>query len=146
MIGTIDDIKFMHSAIWAARRGLGRTSPNPVVGAVVVKGRKVISIAHHARAGGEHAEVIALRKAGRKAKGSTLYVSLEPCNHTGRTPPCTDAILAAGVKRVVVAMRDPNPHVTGGGVRRLRAAGVQVDLGVNRAAAEHVNRAWLYFI
>jgi diaminohydroxyphosphoribosylaminopyrimidine deaminase/5-amino-6-(5-phosphoribosylamino)uracil reductase len=146
MTGTTSDIELMDEAIRASSRGLGRTSPNPVVGAVIVKAGKVLAVAHHAKAGAPHAEVVVLQKAGRQARGSTLYVTLEPCNHVGRTPPCTEAILAAGVRRVVVATRDPNPHVTGGGIRRLRAAGVRVDLGVNRVAAEHVNRAWLHYI
>src|SRR3989304_9558727 len=113
-----------------ARRGLGRTSPNPVVGAVVVRDGQVIGRGFHRRAGEPHAEVVALQEAGPRAGGATLYVTLEPCPTTGRTGPCTEAILQAGVARVGVATRDPAPHVDGRGVQRLRGAGVDVIEGV----------------
>src|SRR5437660_1215656 len=104
----------MLAALAEAEKGRGRTHPNPIVGALVVRGGEIVSRGHHARAGGPHAEVAALRKAGPKARGADLYVTLEPCNHQGRTPPCVEAILAAGVKRVVVGSMDPNPRVDGG--------------------------------
>ncbi|WP_456342711.1 bifunctional diaminohydroxyphosphoribosylaminopyrimidine deaminase/5-amino-6-(5-phosphoribosylamino)uracil reductase RibD [Thermovibrio sp.] len=120
---------FMKLAIAEAYRGKGKTLPNPAVGAVVVKEGKVIATGYHRKAGLPHAERVALEKAGREAEGSTLYVTLEPCNHYGRTPPCTEAIIRAGVKRVVIGVRDPNP-VASGGVERLKEAGIEVDVGV----------------
>lgn len=132
------DAAFMRQAIALARRGLGRTSPNPPVGAVVVAGGRVVGRGWHRRAGAPHAEAAALRAAGERARGATLYVTLEPCNHHGRTPPCADAVLAAGVRRVVFGARDPNPHVRGGGAARLRRAGIEVVGGVEGAACEEL--------
>jgi diaminohydroxyphosphoribosylaminopyrimidine deaminase / 5-amino-6-(5-phosphoribosylamino)uracil reductase len=123
-----------------ARRGLGRTSPNPPVGAVVVAGGAVVGRGYHRRAGLPHAEVEALRVAGRWARGATLYVTLEPCAHHGRTPPCTEGILAAGIRRVVFGARDPNPSVTGHGARRLRRAGLEVSGGVLQADCDGLIR------
>jgi diaminohydroxyphosphoribosylaminopyrimidine deaminase/5-amino-6-(5-phosphoribosylamino)uracil reductase len=137
---------FMYDALDEAERGRGRTRPNPVVGAVVVKGGKIIARGFHAKAGGPHAEVAALREAGPRAKGADLYVNLEPCNHHGRTPPCTEAVLAAGIKRVFVGSIDPNPKVRGQGVRRLRAAGVTVKTGVLGPLCDAVNEQWFKFI
>jgi len=128
------DEVFMRRAIALARRGVGRTSPNPPVGAVVVAGGRVVGSGWHRRAGAPHGEAAALRAAGARARGATLYVTLEPCNHAGRTPPCTDAVLAAGVRRVVFGARDPNRRVRGGGAARLRRAGVTVVEGVEAAA------------
>ncbi len=125
-----DDRAWMQLAIREAKKGLGRTSPNPCVGAVVVKDNKLIATGFHAKAGTPHAEVHALRAAGKKTKGATIYVTLEPCNHTGRTPPCTQAILASGIKRVVVGMLDPNPLVAGGGCKTLISQGLEVTQGV----------------
>lgn len=136
------DTRFMRRALRLAARGLGRVSPNPAVGAVVVQGEKIVGEGFHGFCGGPHAEVAALRAAGPRSDGATLYVTLEPCNHYGRTPPCTDAILSAGVKRVVVAVRDPNPHVRGGGIERLRAEGVQVVEGVLQEHAAKLNEAF----
>jgi len=124
------DSAYMLQAVRLARRGLGRTSPNPPVGAVVVSRGRVVGKGYHMRAGAAHAEVVALRDAGAKARGATLYVTLEPCNHTGRTPPCTEAVLEAGVRRVVIGVRDPNPEVSGGGCARLRRRRVEVEVGV----------------
>lgn len=135
------DLKLMTRALAEAKRG--RPSPNPHVGAVVARGDEVISVGHHERAGTEHAEVVALRAAGEAAKGATLYVTLEPCNHTGSTPPCVDHILQAGVGRVVVACRDPNPHVEGGGIEVLQAAGVEVELGVKGVEARALIQPWV---
>ncbi|HSP99762.1 MAG TPA: bifunctional diaminohydroxyphosphoribosylaminopyrimidine deaminase/5-amino-6-(5-phosphoribosylamino)uracil reductase RibD [Candidatus Dormibacteraeota bacterium] len=132
------DADFMRQAIVLARRGLGRTSPNPPVGAVVVARGRIVGRGWHRRPGVAHGEAAALRAAGARARGSTLYVTLEPCNHHGRTPPCTEAILAAGVRRVVFGARDPNPHVRGGGAARLRRAGIEVVGGVERVACEEV--------
>jgi diaminohydroxyphosphoribosylaminopyrimidine deaminase/5-amino-6-(5-phosphoribosylamino)uracil reductase len=115
-------------AVELAERGRGRTYPNPLVGAVVVRDGEVVGEGWHERRGEPHAEVNALRAAGDRARGATLYVSLEPCTHHGATPPCADAILEAGVARVVVGVRDPNPSVSGGGVERLRDAGVDVEV------------------
>src|SRR5215471_3522290 len=109
---------------------LGRPSPNPHVGAIVVKNGEVVGTGHHERAGEDHAEIAAIRAAGDKAKGATIYVTLEPCNHVGRTPPCTDAIVSAKIARVVVGCLDPNPHVEGGGIKKLEQAGVEVTVGV----------------
>lgn len=124
------DAQFMRRALRLARQGVGRTQPNPPVGAVVVKQGQVVGQGFHRRAGLPHAEVEALNAAGRHARGATLYVTLEPCAHHGRTPPCTEAIVAAGIHRVVVGVRDPNPHVQGGGIDVLRACGLVVDEGV----------------
>jgi diaminohydroxyphosphoribosylaminopyrimidine deaminase/5-amino-6-(5-phosphoribosylamino)uracil reductase len=137
-----DDARWMDRALALAARGRGLTSPNPMVGAVVVADGQVVGEGHHAAAGGPHAEIIALREAGARARGATLYVTLEPCNHHGRTPPCAPAVVAAGVSRVVAAVRDPNPRVPGGGVETLRAAGVTVGLGTLEQAARDLNRAF----
>jgi len=123
-------VPFMRRAIALAQKGAGRTSPNPVVGAVVVKGGRVVGEGYHRRAGGPHAEAIALRRAGPRARGATLVVTLEPCCHEGRTPPCVEAIAGAGVSRVVVGARDPNPLVDGRGIAWLRRRGIEVVAGV----------------
>lgn len=135
-----DDERWMDVALVHARGG--RPSPNPHVGAVVVSDGQLVATAHHERAGADHAEIAALRAAGPQAKGATLYVTLEPCNHVGRTPPCTDGIVSSGVARVVVGCRDPNPHVEGGGIEKLRAAGIEVVLGVREAACRTVIAPW----
>ena len=131
-----DDERFMDQALLAAKGG--KPSPNPHVGAVVVKDGEVVGVGHHEKAGGEHAEVVALRAAGERAKGATVYVTLEPCNHHGRTPPCTEALLGAKVARVVVGTRDPNPHVEGKGIETLRNAGIEVVIGVREQLAQKV--------
>ena len=114
---------WMQRCLTLARQGLGRTAPNPMVGCVVVKDGEMVGEGFHPKAGEPHAEVFALRMAGDRAKNATLYVSLEPCNHYGRTPPCAEAVVETGVARVVVGMVDPDPRVSGGGIERLRAAG-----------------------
>jgi diaminohydroxyphosphoribosylaminopyrimidine deaminase/5-amino-6-(5-phosphoribosylamino)uracil reductase len=129
----------MHLALREAKKGIGRTSPNPCVGAVLVKNGKVIGKGYHKMAGTPHAEIHALRNAGSKAQNSTLYVTLEPCNHTGRTPPCTEAILQAGVKRVVIGMPDPNPQVSGRGGKYLASMGVSVSSGVLEGKCREIN-------
>ena len=127
-------------ALELAERGRGRTHPNPVVGAVVVRDGDVVGEGWHERVGGPHAEVVALEAAGGRARGATLYVTMEPCTHHGRTPPCVDRVLEAGVARVVAGSRDPNPEA-GGGRERLRAAGVEVEL-VDSFEARRQNEAW----
>jgi len=125
----------MKRALRLAERGRGRTRPNPTVGAVIVRAGRVVGEGWHRAAGEPHAEVMALRRAGARARGATLYVTLEPCAHLGRTPPCVDAIIAAGIRRCVVAMRDPHRIVNGRGLRRLRSAGVAVELGIGGTEA-----------
>ena len=135
-----DAERFMAEALLEARRGLGRTHPNPCVGAVVVKEGRVVGRGHHVQAGAPHAEVVALQEAGALARGGDLYTTLEPCDHWGRTPPCTLAILDAGVARVVSASTDPNPLVNGKGLARLREAGLGVWTGTRQAEADSLNR------
>jgi diaminohydroxyphosphoribosylaminopyrimidine deaminase / 5-amino-6-(5-phosphoribosylamino)uracil reductase len=132
-----EDLRYMEQALALARRGLGTTSPNPPVGAVVVRKHRVVGAGYHRRAGGPHAEVFALRQAGVRARGATLYLTLEPCCHIRkRTPPCVPLILQSGVRRVVIGSRDPNPQVAGRGLAALRRAGLMVKLGVARATAD----------
>ncbi len=139
------DIRYMTRALQLAARGRGRTSPNPMVGAVVVSGRRIVGVGFHRKAGAPHAEAIALQAAGPRANGGTLYVTLEPCRHTRkRTPPCVPAILASGIRRVVVAMRDPNPRVNGGGLRQLKRAGLDVSVGCLEQQAERLNNGYLH--
>lgn len=132
----------MARALELAARARGRTSPNPMVGAVVVSGGVVVGEGFHAKAGDPHAEALALRQAGEAARGADLYVSLEPCAHQGRTPPCVDAIVEAGVVRVFASMRDPNPLVDGRGLARLRRAGVKVSVGLLAAEAARLNEVY----
>lgn len=139
------DLKHMHAALELAR--IARPSPNPPVGAVVVGNEgRVVSKAHHAEAGEAHAETAALEQAGAGARNGTLYVTLEPCNHDGRTPPCVDAILSSGIKRIVVGCVDPNPHVRGGGVERLEKAGLEVEVGVAGGECRALIAPWTKFI
>jgi len=133
---------FMRLALREAKKGVGRTSPNPAVGAVLVKAGRVISRGHHRKAGLPHAEVEAIRRAGARARGADLYTTLEPCGHYGRTPPCAQAILEAGLKRVIYASQDPNPIVNGRGIAHLRRAGVPVISGVLREEANRINRPY----
>jgi diaminohydroxyphosphoribosylaminopyrimidine deaminase/5-amino-6-(5-phosphoribosylamino)uracil reductase len=142
----VTDATYMQMALDLAAEGRGFTSPNPMVGAVVVKEGRVVGKGCHRAAGTAHAEVNALNDAGASAQNATLYVTLEPCNHTGRTPPCTEKILAAGIRRVVVAMEDPNPHVTGGGTAYLQSKGLSVDSGILQAKAEKLNEAFVKYI
>ena len=135
------DSVHMRRALALAERGWGQTAPNPMVGAVVVADGRIVGEGYHARYGEAHAEIIALRDAGERARGATLYVTLEPCAHFGKTPPCADAVIDAGITRVVIAVRDPS-DVARGGVERFREAGVRVDLGLERAAALELNAAF----
>lgn len=137
------DDHWMTRALELAREGLYSTPPNPAVGCVLLHDGAVVGEGRHLRTGGPHAEVQALAAAGARARGATAYVSLEPCDHHGRTPPCVDALLAAGVARVVAALRDPNPRVAGRGLERLRAAGVVVDCGLREAEARELNRGFV---
>jgi diaminohydroxyphosphoribosylaminopyrimidine deaminase/5-amino-6-(5-phosphoribosylamino)uracil reductase len=139
-----DDVRWMRRALEHARRGLGRTTPNPMVGACVVSDTGVVlGQGAHERAGEAHAEVHALDEAGADARGATMYCTLEPCAHTGRTPPCVDRIIDAGIRRVVAAMEDPFPLVRGRGFARLREHGIQVDVGLCRPAAMRLNQPFL---
>ncbi len=137
------DREMMHRCLTLAHQGWGKTAPNPLVGAVVVKDGKIVGEGFHPGAGQPHAEVFALRAAGTKAQGATIYVSLEPCNHYGRTPPCSEAVVAAGVKKVVIGMVDPNPLVAGGGIATLKRAGIEVVVGVETAACEELNEGFV---
>ncbi len=140
------DENYMHEAIWLAKNAKGRTSPNPMVGAIIVKDGRIVGQGWHRMAGTEHAEVHALNMAGDFAKGSTVYVSLEPCAHYGRTGPCAEALVKAGVSRVVIAMEDPNPKVSGKGIKILRDAGIEVSTGVLKEEAEKLNEVFLKWI
>jgi len=138
---------YMQAALDLARQGQGRTSPNPTVGAVLVRDDQIVGRGFHTWAGVKHAEVLALEEAGERARGATLYVTLEPCSHHGRTGPCTETIRAAGVSRVIVAMQDPNPLVNGAGLKQLREAGLSVELDDRYAAeAAALNEAYIHFM
>jgi len=132
-------INFMRRCIALAQQAAGYTAPNPLVGAVIVNNGEIVGEGYHPKAGEPHAEIFALRAAGEQAAGATLYVNLEPCNHQGRTPPCTEALIEAGIKTVVVGMVDPDLRVAGGGIARLRAAGIEVITGVDEAACLALN-------
>ncbi|RJQ14656.1 MAG: bifunctional diaminohydroxyphosphoribosylaminopyrimidine deaminase/5-amino-6-(5-phosphoribosylamino)uracil reductase RibD [Nitrospiraceae bacterium] len=141
-----DDI-FMKKALLLAAKGRGRTSPNPMVGALIVNGGKIIASDYHRKAGTPHAEALVLAKAGERAKGATLYVNLEPCCHKEkRTPPCTESIIRAGIRKVVTAMTDPNPRVSGMGLRELQEAGIKTRSGVMEAEAGKLNEAFIKYI
>ena len=141
--GSADDYRYMARALTLAQHGLYSTDPNPRVGCVLVRDRQIIGEGWHDRAGEAHAEVKALEAAGDQAQGATAYVTLEPCCHHGRTPPCTDALLNAGVARMVAAMADPNPQVAGRGLAQLRAAGVDVDCGLLETEARALNPGFI---
>lgn len=136
----------MQLCLRLAQQAQGYTTPNPMVGSVIVQGSRLVGSGFHFQPGQPHAEVLALRAAGEAAQGATLYVNLEPCNHYGRTPPCTGAILAAGIQRVVAGMVDPNPLVAGQGIARLRAAGLEVVVGVEESACRRLNEAFCFSI
>ncbi|HEY8394547.1 MAG TPA: bifunctional diaminohydroxyphosphoribosylaminopyrimidine deaminase/5-amino-6-(5-phosphoribosylamino)uracil reductase RibD [Thermaerobacter sp.] len=138
-----EDRRWMRRALALAGRARGRTTPNPLVGAVLVRDDRVVGEGFHRRAGAPHAEAEALRQAGDRARGATLYVTLEPCCHYGRTPPCSDALIRAGIRRVVAAMVDPDPRVRGRGLAALRAAGVRVEVGLLEEEARRLNAAYL---
>jgi diaminohydroxyphosphoribosylaminopyrimidine deaminase/5-amino-6-(5-phosphoribosylamino)uracil reductase len=140
------DERWMRRALDLARRGEALAHPNPMVGALLVRGGRVVGEGFHTWNGMRHAEVVAIEQAGKRARGATLYLNLEPCCHAGRTGPCTDAILAAGVRRVVAAMTDPNPLVSGKGFQWLRRAGVKVTVGTCEAEARRLNEAFAFWI
>ena len=143
----MSDARYMDRALSLAALGRGQTSPNPMVGAVIVSpAGVVVGTGYHERAGLDHAEVVALAEAGPRAQGATLYCTLEPCCHTGRTGPCVERIVAAGISRVVIGVEDPNPCVDGGGVRYLRGHGVDVDVGIRRLEATRLNETFFTFI
>jgi len=139
-------IRFMQHALTLARKGIGLASPNPTVGCVIVREGQIVGEGFHQYESRDHVEIAALKLAGEKAHGATLYVTLEPCNHTGRTGPCTEAIIAAGVQRVVAAMDDPSPLNSGRGFERLRAAGVEIITGVGEEEARYLNEAFAWWI
>ena len=136
----------MREALRIAAYASGRTTPNPLVGAVIVKDNRIVGQGWHRKAGTEHAEIHALHQAGELAKGADIYVTLEPCSHYGKTPPCCQAIIKAGIKKVIVAMTDPNPLVAGNGLKELKAAGIEVVEGVCRDEAEKLNEVFLKWI
>jgi diaminohydroxyphosphoribosylaminopyrimidine deaminase/5-amino-6-(5-phosphoribosylamino)uracil reductase len=138
--------EMMQRCLTLASRALGRTSPNPLVGAVVVQAGKIVGEGFHPSAGQPHAEVFALKAAGQQAEGATVYVNLEPCNHHGRTPPCTEALIAAKVAKVVIGMVDPNPLVSGKGIERLRSQGIEVIVGIEEEACRQLNEAFIHRI
>ena len=142
----MEDLVYMKRALELARRGEGYTSPNPLVGAVVVKNGAIIGEGWHANYGGPHAEIHAIQSLTESAEGATLYVTLEPCSHHGKTPPCVDAIIAHHFAKVVVAMLDPNPLVSGSGIAKLNAAGIQVETGILEAEAAELNEPFIKFI
>jgi diaminohydroxyphosphoribosylaminopyrimidine deaminase/5-amino-6-(5-phosphoribosylamino)uracil reductase len=142
----MNDADYMLMALELAERGRGRTSPNPLVGAVIVRDGEIVGRGYHARAGEDHGEIVALKEAGELARDATLYINLEPCCHYGRTPPCVDAIVKAGVKRVVVAMVDPFEKVAGKGIDTLRQAGIEVDVGLLGEKARLLNEVFVKYV
>jgi len=140
------DESYLKQALKLAAKAKGRTSPNPMVGALVVKNDKIVGKGFHPAAGKPHAEIYALREAGNQARKATMYVTLEPCNHQGRTPPCTEAIIAAGISRLVIGMEDPNPKVAGKGIARLREAGIDAVSGILEDECHRLNEAYIKYI
>ncbi|MDD2272778.1 MAG: bifunctional diaminohydroxyphosphoribosylaminopyrimidine deaminase/5-amino-6-(5-phosphoribosylamino)uracil reductase RibD [Desulfuromonadaceae bacterium] len=140
------DTKYMKRALTLAKKGVGKTAPNPAVGCVIVKNGQIVGEGWHKKAGGPHAEIHALEKAGPHAHGADVYVTLEPCSHTGKTPPCSEALIRAGVKRVVAGMHDPNPQVNGGGLKALQQAGIETFCGVLEDECRNLNRAFIKFM
>lgn len=146
MAAKTQDAEFLHRALEVARRGVGLVSPGALVGAVVVNSGKIVGEGFYRYEQRKHAEVIAIERAGSKARGGTLYLNLEPCSHFGRTPPCADFVVAGGIRRVVCAMEDPNPLVAGKGFRKLRTAGIKVEVGLLADEAARLNEAFIRFI
>jgi diaminohydroxyphosphoribosylaminopyrimidine deaminase/5-amino-6-(5-phosphoribosylamino)uracil reductase len=141
-----DDERWMKRALRLAEKGRGRTSPNPMVGAILVKDGKLVGEGYHAKAGEAHAEIVALQQAKEEARGSILYLNLEPCTHYGRTPPCAPQVIESGVKRVVIGMEDPNPLVKGKGIEMLRKAGLHLDVGILEKECQRLNEAFCKYI
>jgi diaminohydroxyphosphoribosylaminopyrimidine deaminase/5-amino-6-(5-phosphoribosylamino)uracil reductase len=142
----MDDEYWMKRALRLAEKGRGKTSPNPMVGAILVKGNKLVGEGYHSKAGEAHAEIVALQQAREKARGAILYLNLEPCAHYGKTPPCAPQVVEAGVKRVVVGMEDPNPLVKGKGIGILRRAGLDVEIGILENECRRLNEAFCKYI
>ena len=142
----MNDIDFMRRAIHLALKAKGMTSPNPIVGAVIVKGNKVIAEGFHHRCGADHAEIVALKKAGSSAQGARLFVTLEPCYHYGRTPPCVEAVIKSGIKEVIVGMKDPNPLTNGKSIRKLHQIGIKTKVGILQKECEAMNEVFLKYI
>ena len=138
--------RYMTAAIRLARKGRGMVSPNPQVGAVIVQGNKIVGSGYHHFYGGPHAEVYALKKARERARGADLYINLEPCCHHGKTPPCTDALIKSGIRRVFIGISDPNPLVSGRGIRKLRKAGIEVETGILQKECRLLNEAFIKYI
>lgn len=143
---TTSDTRYMRRALTLARKGVGRTAPNPAVGCVIVRDGRVVGEGWHRKAGTPHAEIHALQQAGRAAAGADVYVTLEPCSHYGKTPPCSEALVAAGVRRVVVGMIDPFDQVSGKGIEQLRTAGIQVEVGLLEAACRDLNKGFIKYV
>jgi diaminohydroxyphosphoribosylaminopyrimidine deaminase / 5-amino-6-(5-phosphoribosylamino)uracil reductase len=141
----MNDIDYMNLALNMAKGTTGQTSPNPMVGAVLVKNHQIIGIGTHIQAGESHAEVHAIQMAGKKAKGATLYITLEPCSHCGKTPPCADLIIRSGLKKVYVATVDPNPQVSGRGIKRMEMAGIEVEVGLQQQEAREINKVFFHY-
>ena len=139
------DVGYLKDALALAKKARGQTFPNPMVGAVIVKNGRIVGRGYHHKVGAPHAEINALKAAAGKARDATLYLNLEPCSHWGKTPPCVDAIIRAKIKRVVCCMRDPNPQVSGAGIRHLRRANIEVSIGGCSAEAEALNESFLFF-
>jgi len=139
-------VDYMAYALSLAELALGFTSPNPAVGAVIVKDGAVVGLGHTQQPGAAHAEIVALHQAGERARGASLYVSLEPCSHYGRTPPCVKAIIDAGILKVHTAMIDPNPIVSGKGINQLKEAGIEVFVGEHEEKAREINEGYIKFI
>lgn len=142
----LDEKTYMRLALDMAKKTRGQTGINPVVGCVIVREGRIVGMGAHLRRGSHHAEIHALNMAGEEAKGSTVYVTLEPCSHYGKTPPCADRLIAAGVQKVVVAAEDPNPRVAGNGIRKLREGGIEVETGLLREEAEKLNEMFNKYI
>jgi diaminohydroxyphosphoribosylaminopyrimidine deaminase/5-amino-6-(5-phosphoribosylamino)uracil reductase len=141
-----EKIRFMTAAIRLAQKGRGRVSPNPLVGAVIVQGNKIVASGYHHFYGGPHAEVYALNKAGGRARGADLYINLEPCCHFGKTPPCTNALIESGIRRVFIGITDPNPLVSGKGINKLRRAGIAVETGILENECRRLNESFIKYI
>jgi len=144
--GIFDDNYYMGIAIRLARKGIGKTSPNPMVGAVIVANGKIIGKGYHKRCGDHHAEINAINSVKRNIKGSTFYITLEPCSHYGRTPPCVDALIQENPERVVVGSLDPNPEVNGKGIKILRSKGIKVDVGIRESECRQLNEYYFKFV
>ncbi len=145
-MATSDDIRFMKQAIKLSKKGYGFVNPNPLVGAVIVKNGKVIGKGYHGYFGGPHAEVNAINNATENIKGATIYVTMEPCNHHGKTPPCTDILIKEQIIRVVIGMKDPNKLVNGKGIKKLEDSGIKVDFGILEDEIETLNEAYIKYI